>query len=178
MTTLTLDTMTHEQIAVSDRELNVESNKFGKWFRSEGEDLNAVALKDKETLGRLGLTYEQVADRINELFKKHKIGELVEERYSMCQILMRLGSCPFIKRDYREGCEHEVKDRVCVYAIHDNVTGKDLMIPSIWADLIKDHHCLGGEGSKFRLDPVKAYEVLFVSQETHDVMRKLAAVKV
>lgn len=136
-------------------------------FLAKGEKLYDVFQKDDETLKRLGITYDQIADKLEEIAENVTLttvhlGDLIIN----CACFFGHQECPF-------GCTEELKE--IGKDIHDPVltktmsstdftithqnTGETLFFSGLHAHLIRDHHFFEGN-TKYRLDPERAIQIL------------------
>lgn len=150
-------------------------------FLMPGQSLSEIAKKDSETLKEIGITYDQIGDklksiiiRIVNLYKKEspkemeKSGEylsitrfkfVLDSKFEVRVIsyFRGLQECPF--QEYtKTGCEIEAS---CYdIKITNKDLGEEIKFGGLLPHLFKAHEFAEGEGCGYRLDPAKAAKVL------------------
>ena len=136
-------------------------------FLGEDESLEAVLARDAETLSRLGLTFEALAQALHSVIQKalEQWGETV--RIGQLEALIpavSMGSqiCPWVpnRPDLRcpfpEWVEHGFFD----WILRDRATGEMMKGPGLIAHLIRFHHFFEGLESPYRVDPERLARML------------------
>jgi len=173
------DMLISEQVrSVAPRDLYVfskmeKSMEYGG-FLSKGEKLYDVFQKDDETLKRLNMTYDKIADKLDEIVKFSRtspekirtLGNLEIKR--ICYLGYK--GCPF-------GCSEELiklgddykdlldKTRSAVdYEVTNTNLKESIFFSELHCHLIRDHHFFEGN-TKYRLDPEKCIRILEIMRE-------------
>lgn len=155
------------------------TSNFG--FLSAEQDLRSVIEADSKTLQRLGITHEQIADKLESLILQAKREDDIFDRtanhYSdhnkafergynvnsnrfvvACFYSMGSQECPFfIQKNEREilTCGRGSTD----YKVTNTGTGESIYFPGLMIHLVRDHHFFEGDAT-YRLDPNQAVKVL------------------
>lgn len=126
-------------------------------FLGEKEVLDQILKADDEIVKNLGLTHEQIADRIEYFINAVHCyptnqGELVEGIYLVTGTVYR-GSqkCP-----WGDSMPHSSID----ISIKNNLLGEELKLPGAIVHLIKRHQFYEGKESPYRVNPAQAIRVL------------------
>jgi len=154
----------------------------GAWstegFLSSDEKLYDVYQKDDETLKRLKITYDQVADKLDAIIKFCRNCEWVpEDTGDTCNLhnlkikrICYLGyqGCPF-------GCSGELEElgegyhdllrkthSATDFDVTNSVLKESIFFSELHSHLIRDHHFFEGH-TKYRLDPEQCIKVLEIS---------------
>ena len=132
-------------------------------FLAVGEKLVQVCQKDAETLKKLGITFEQIADRLEVVIMKARFlrqgygTPLIDDKIAVPPYLSTGGyqECPFSKND-----DHICGKGSSMISIYNLNLKKGIHnITELHAHLIRDHHFFEGS-TGYRLDPELAIEVL------------------
>ena len=148
---LYIDTLTEVEIAKIEARLRPnQSSKIG--FLGPSESLKEVIYQDAETLRRLGLTHEEIADKLEYLVsnpqKSHGF-KVDSRRYRGSQ------QDPF--QEGRSSVPHSNKDITITNSIGEVVT-----FPGLIIKLIRDYQFFEGRGTSYRLDPENAVKILHI----------------
>lgn len=132
-------------------------------FIGEAESLAEVMYKDEKALEKMGVTYEDVAERIEEII--HKVPYLSREptpveirgkKFHVRGVAWRGGQeCPF-------GDGTPEYSNLDLYV--ENEEGHAITFPGMIAHLIRKHRFFEGEGSPYRLDPERAVKILGIEK--------------
>jgi hypothetical protein len=142
-------------------------------FLKKGERLQEIIEQDRRTLKKLGITYDQVADRLeyvtkrakhavwlwsqdnptSDYFKYVKKGVVVEGLRISWVSYMGYQDCPY------ERCEGREALSDTDFTITNVKTGKSIFCSELHPHLIRKHHFFEGH-TDYRLDPEIAVEVL------------------
>ena len=149
-------------------------------FLQVGEKLEDVVAQDKNTLLRLGISYEQVADCLEYVTKRARhlcwifseenpdaeIWDRIAEGFVVGNLsiswifYMGCQECPF-------GCEEETRKDITLAALDYQITNLDtketIFCSELLPHLIRKHHFFEGH-TKYRIDPVKAIRVLGIEK--------------
>lgn len=125
-------------------------------FLGEDERLIEVIAADEVTLKKLGITFEQVADRIeyfiiavNYPTNKPKI---VDSIYEVTGTSWRgMQECPWGDRGEYSNMDFQIKN---------TKTGESILFPGLIVHLIRKHHFFEGKKSSYRVEPKRVIEVL------------------
>jgi hypothetical protein len=128
-------------------------------FLGKDERLDDVLKADDETVKRLGLTHEKIADRIEYFIKAVGYplpeGKLVDEKYLVGGRVFRGGQgCPW--DDAGLMMPHSNVDMF----VKNQELNETLSFPGGIVHLIREHHFYEGKQSPYRVDPEKAARVL------------------
>lgn len=166
----------------------------GEWsvggFLGPHEKLMDVIREDDATLKRLGVTYEQIADKIEELLKSGIEGyraylneELADPAVTVGHFTVKLTvykghqMCPWAffdpssKPPVYKPCmvggvpRYSSRASDADFVITNKRTGEELKGPCLIVHLIRDHHFFEGKQSPYRVDPEKAARVLELIEE-------------
>jgi len=155
----------------------------GSWsaggFLSHKDKLLEVVERDSETLARLGITHDQVADRLESICGQawriesvlYSRGEhpehhknltrpwiYVERKFGVRDTAwMGLQTCPFKTRT--EECGNTSRASVDVHLKNRDLGNERIDFPGLIIHLIRDHHFFEGN-THYRLDPEEAVRVL------------------
>lgn len=137
-------------------------------FLALGENLYTVYKTDHDTLERLGVTYDQVATKLEEVIKAGKEHSLEQSKFGNLTITPNPSFgwqyCPF-------GCTEELmeigrnkEDTTGSYefTVVNEDTGEKLFFSDLHPHLIRDHHFFEGH-TKYRLDPEQCIRVLNIN---------------
>jgi hypothetical protein len=155
-------------------------------FMGEDESLDEIIADDSATLERLGITYDQIADRIEyfiknewryafgeatrgmELKEKNKLILARKMRFNDEESYMEtmLDDHYIINRwQYKgfQGCPWcDYVNLVCGsdYAVENTDLKERITFPGLIVHLIREHHFFEGKGTSHRVDPEDAVRVL------------------
>lgn len=130
-------------------------------FLGEKEVLDQILRADDEMVRNLGLTHEQIADRIEYFIKAvHcypiREGKLIDGIYLVSGAVYRGGQkCPWGDRILYSNIDLSIKN---------NRLGEELKLPGAIVHLIKKHQFYEGKESPYRVDPAKTIRVLGILQ--------------
>lgn len=134
------------------------------WFLGPNESLEAIIREDDDTVKKLGLTHEQIANGIEYLMNE----SLYESRYYknknrlpsnyVIEVIHYMGfqECPW--SDSGEHGSVELR-------ITNKRLGETIFCPGLIVHLIRKHHFFEGKQSPYRVDPEKVVRVLEISQK-------------
>jgi len=128
-------------------------------FLGADEKLNDILKADDETVKRLGLTHDKIADRIeyfvNAVGYPSREGKLVDGKYLVGGTTWRGGQeCPWNDAGFM--VPHSDMD----VFVRNQELNEELKFPGAIVHLIKQHHFYEGKKSPYRVDPEKAARVL------------------
>lgn len=129
-------------------------------FLGECERLEDVLARDRRTLARLGVTYDELAGRLGALIRAApaRVGHLVVE-VAFCagrQV------CPWSSDIHHRQCTAGggVEYDSCDWLIR-NLRSRQVMCgPGLIVHLIRDHHFFEGVESPYRVDPAELARLL------------------
>jgi len=129
-----------------------------KGFLGKDESLSEVLRSDDETVARLGLTHEAIADRIEYFIKAvnfpSREGEIIESKFLVGGLVYRgCQDCPW--RDIWL-MEYSNVDLF----IKNLETGEQINFPGAIVHLIRVHHFYEGKQSPYRVNPEIVARVL------------------
>jgi hypothetical protein len=134
-------------------------------FLGEGECLYEVLRIDDETVRRLKLAHEQIADRIEYFIKAStspltyptEAGKVIDGKYFVRFKMWRGGQeCPWKDAIHMLFMEYGYMD----FFVENMETKEELSFPGGIVHLIRKHHFYEGKNSPYRVDPEKAIRVL------------------
>jgi hypothetical protein len=133
---------------------------MGTFLGKEARKLSEILDRDHELLGRLEITADEIASRLEEITAgaKGALGDLVTvgERYEvMAEVHRGMIPCPWAHPGglfYKSFME-----------LHDRNTGKTIILSDLSIHLVRAHGFFQGKGSPFRLEPEILKEMLFTS---------------
>jgi hypothetical protein len=128
-------------------------------FLGTEERLEDVLKADDETVKRLGLTHDKIADRIEYFISAvnypEREGQLIKGKYLVGGITYRGGQeCPWRDAGFM------MPDSSMDMFIINQELNEELRFPGAIVHLIRKHHFYEGKGSPYRVDPEKAARVL------------------
>ncbi len=128
-------------------------------FLGDVERLDEVLRADDETVRKLGLTHEQIADRIEYFLRAIGYptidGKVVDGKYLGGGVAYRGGqACPWNDVDFM------MPNSTLNLFVRNQTTNEELRFPGAIAHLIRQHHFYEGKQSPYRVDPEKAVRVL------------------
>lgn len=138
-------------------------------FLGEHERLDEVLARDAKTLVELGVTYEDLAEKLDELLRPAvksqqritRIGEyeVTIKRYSGFQM------CPWSPDVHRSQCMAGggVRYASVDWQIRDRLSGRTMRGPGLIVHLIRAHHFFEGFESPYRVDPRELASLLRVN---------------
>jgi hypothetical protein len=150
-------------------------NLSGEGFLGPTESLDEVLAEDDKTVKELGLTHEQIADRIGYFVKKY--GQLAnnasgeqgwDEYDKVIGEGYELGKYRFKVEVWRGAQECPWKDGVgsnTDYVVTNTETGESIEFPGLIEHLIRAHHFYEGKGTSYRLDPAEAARILEIKPD-------------
>lgn len=127
-------------------------------FLGEKEKLDDVLKADDETVRKLGLTHEKIADRIGYFIKAMgcptKEGKVIDEKYLIGGTAWRGGQgCPWEDSSFMEASSMDLYVK--------NLENKEhINFPGGIVHLIRKHHFYEGKESPYRVDPERIVKVL------------------
>ena len=129
-------------------------------FLGDAERLDEVLRADDETVRRLGLTHEQIADRIEYFIRvigyPTKEGKVVDGKYLGGGVVYRgCQTCPWKDLGIMP---HSNLDLF----VRNQDTHEELRFPGAIVHLIRNHYFYEGKQSPYRVDPEQAVRVLDV----------------
>lgn len=160
---LFIEDMSQEQIA------EVEGRMRHRQFLAQDDSLVGIINRDAKILERSGITYQQIADRLeslsqgalwqwnqgNGVIEGQGYGATMGGRYKVLAFDWCSGTeCPY-PNDPNRTCGRGQR----TYAIIDQETGEHVKFEEILIHLVMDHHLFEGNTS-FRLDPERVIRVL------------------
>ena len=125
-------------------------------FLGEDEKLAEVIASDEATLKKMGIDFEQIANRIEYFIKAvpypTRTPKIVDECYEVVGTVWRgMQECPWGDKGEYSSMDFEIK----------NVkTGESIFFPGLIVNLIRKHLFFEGKKSAYRVDPKKVVEVL------------------
>ena len=168
-------------IPISELERRMCSGAWSQGgFLGPYEKLMDVLREGDATLKRLGVTYEQIANKIEELIKAACEENLASWR-AQERTSWRIGRSPVILAHFAVIIKSYLGYQMCPrsknfnqlckvgsgsrygsidFVITNNRTGEQLKGPGLIVHLIRDHHFFEGKHSPYRVDPEKAVRVL------------------
>ena len=164
--------MPQEQIKEVDKRMQPDGwSEAG--FLKMGQSGKKVSELDRETLKKRGVTYEQIAEKLEEIGKiagKHTLGQPEHEEFHF-KLLCTRGhqTCPFsFEKVTIPGWGDDVKD--CANSIGSwdvtvtrKKTGEKLFFSGLHAHLIRKHRFF--EDGEYRLDPDKACDFFGIGKK-------------
>lgn len=129
-------------------------------FLGENEKLDEVLKADGETIRRLGVTHEQIADRIEYFihtvsYSPTREGKVVDEKYLVGGTAWRGGQeCPWGDAGFM--MPYSSMDLF----VRNQTINEDLTFPGGIVHLIREHRFYEGKESPYRVDPERAVRVL------------------
>jgi len=129
-------------------------------FLGENEKLDEVLKADDKTIKKLGVTHEQIADRIEYFIKTlnyspSEKGKLIDGKYLVGGVSYRGGQdCPW--RDAGFMMPYSSMDLF----VENQELGERLNFPGGIVHLIREHQFYEGEESPYRVDPKHAVRIL------------------
>jgi len=126
-------------------------------FLGKEETLEEVLKADDEAVRKLGLTHQQIADRIEYFIIAVQYptnsGKVVDGNFNVTGISCRgWQDCPWGDRIIQYGSMD--------FTVENLRTREKLSFPGLIVHLIRDHHFYEGKQSPYRVDPEKAARVL------------------
>jgi hypothetical protein len=141
-------------------------------FLNATEKLYDIYEKDDETLKRLGITYNQIADKLDDIIQAYKEIEEYSERYIQepfkhnnlfvtCDCYFGYQECPFgCAQELRElHKEYKIAQASLDFKVTNEITKESIFFSELHRHLIRDHHFFEGH-TKYRLDPEQCIKVL------------------
>lgn len=118
---------------------------------------HAIIQEDKKALENLGITAEEIADRLeyftNKSFENYLEPSVIDGIYEVeTEVTRGKLPCPF---------SHPGIYRKSVTKLTNLKTGTSIMWSTLNIHLIRQHHFFEGHGSTFRLDPEVLKKTLF-----------------
>jgi hypothetical protein len=118
---------------------------------------HAIIEEDEKALVSLGITAEEVADRLeyfsNKSFENYLEPVIIDDIYEVeTEVTRGKLPCPF---------SHPGIYRKAVTKLTNLKTGKNIMWSSLNIHLIRQHHFFEGHGSTFRLEPEVLKKTIF-----------------
>ncbi|MFW6214663.1 MAG: hypothetical protein ACOC45_01830 [Alkalispirochaetaceae bacterium] len=114
---------------------------------------------DEQEMSRLGLDFDEAADKLRELLNKGRegLGEpmTVEDNW-IVQVYEARGRLP---SPFEDGIFRKVNAQI-EYAPGGKRAGEQMLVSDLSLHLMKKWHFLQGKGSSFRIDPLKLKKVL------------------
>jgi hypothetical protein len=135
-------------------------------FIGPEEKLEKVLADDAKTLGELGITFEELAFKLEELISAAELSSNARSRIGKveCHIMIHPGFqiCPWSSDPHHSQCTIGVGVRHASvdWVIHNMSTRKKLSGPGLIVHLIRDHHFFEGRQSPYRVDPHKLAIIL------------------
>jgi len=143
----------------------IELEMHGGWgnyskggFLGRGEGLLEVVHGDEETVRNLGVTHDEIADRIEYFIKSYRFGEkdIIDDKYEVnADGYMGMQECP-----WEDPADYGAMD----YSVKNLRLNETLSFPGLIVHLIRAHHFYEGRKSPYRVDPVHAVRVLDLKQ--------------
>lgn len=124
-------------------------------FLGKGEQFEDVVAKDSQTLAELGVTHEDIAERLRSIItapgKKDGRVTIIDDAYKLKGAAwMGYQDCPW-DDDERTDLD---------YFVEQIATGREISFSGLLPHLIADHKFFEGRGTRYRLDPLEAILVL------------------
>ncbi len=126
--------------------------------------IHDIIEEDAHTLARLGVTQEQIADRLQYFIEEGKKGletPVVLDHF-VTEVIWRRGMLPSPFGDPKR-LYHKI-----VATVSNETTGKHLRYTQLNVHMIRDHGFFEGKGSVFRLEPEEVVEVLEIPKGDAD----------
>jgi len=164
--------MSAKEIAVLEERMRPGRSSTGG-FLSHGQSLVAVVEQDTQTLVRLGLTHERLANRLRYLHlasrKFESTGAPILGRFEV-EVVHFCGRqwCPFMPAPSRGGrlpCGYGWTE----FRVTNLASGEFVYVTGLHPHLIGDHRFF--EGGPYRLDPEHAQRVLELAPHEDDLIR-------
>ena len=123
--------------------------------------IHDIVEEDMHTLARLGVTQEQIADRLQYFIEEGKKGleTSVDLGDFTTQVIWRRGMLPSPFGDPKR-LYHKI-----VATVFNKHLNKELRYTQLNVHMIRDHGFFEGRGSVFRLEPEEIVEVLEIKPE-------------
>lgn len=126
-------------------------NNSTKGFLADGEDFYQVQRQDLDHIKVTGITYIQIADRIESILR------------GQCSELFTVNTTSYFGFQYCPLCNSDEKDNDCrsnnESMVINKKTKEKIFIPGLIVHLIKEHHFFEGN-TPYRVDPLIAIKVL------------------
>ena len=128
-------------------------------FLGDAERLDEILRADDETVRKLGLSHEQIADRIeyfiNAIGYPTSGGKVIDGKYLGGGVAYRGGQeCPWNDVGFMMPASN------LDLFVKNQITNEELRFPGAIGHLIRQHHFYEGKGSPYRVDPIKIVRVL------------------
>ena len=123
--------------------------------------IHAIIEEDMHTLARLGVSKEQIADRLQYFIEEGKKGleTVVDLGDFTTQVIWRRGMLPSPFGDPKR-LHHKI-----VATVFNKKLNKELRYTQLNVHMIRDHGFFEGKGSVFRLEPEETVEILEIQPE-------------
>lgn len=155
-------------------------------FLGSNESLETVIAQDSQTLEKLGVSHEEVANAIEKvlleiydkrelsspdsrtpnLYNPETIPHFTPDNLPDADMGCHVGNLQVFRQQYRGfqecpwGCSIDFHWGSFDFLILNRSTGEYFTGPGLIIHLIRQHHFFEGEGTPFRTDPIKAIRVL------------------
>jgi hypothetical protein len=164
-------------IPVSELERRMRPGAFSeRGFLSEEESLASVLEEDSKILESVGLEFEQLGDRLEELIRSalstrnrrarvpphYSVAVSVTKGFQICPWAANphAGQCTTGRGAGLSGINWQVRNRR---------TRRTLRGGGLLTHLIRDHHFFEGKGSPYRIDPLELAELLDLLGDASDL---------
>lgn len=123
---------------------------------TDKRDFTQIIEDDERTLAALGVTAEEIAERL-QYFQKQSYdtyldSKIIDEIYEVESDVVRgFLPCPFM---------HRGLFRKTITKVTNTQSGKTFTYTALSIHLIKEHHFFEGKGSPFRLEPLEVVKEL------------------
>ena len=161
---LFIEDLTSEQIQVI--EARMRPRQFSEaGFLGRKQNLRDVVYEDAETIRKLGVNYNQIADKIDYLtdYTADGCGRVVDDIFKVSVIFSAgIQECPFFYEE--EPTEIGTRVYTCgrasnIFFVKNIRSGESIGFSELMPHLIRDHHFFEGE-TPYRLDPERAVRIL------------------
>jgi hypothetical protein len=128
-------------------------------FLGENERLADVLAEDSRMLAELGVTHEELAEKLGALIKKGDSASPQTARTDRFEVSVTSYSgfqmCPWSPDIHRRQCAAGggVQFSSLDWCIRNVHSGQEMCGPGLIVHLIRDHHFFEGSGSPYRVDP-------------------------
>ncbi len=122
----------------------------------ENKSIKDMMVRDESEMSKAGLTFDKVGERLSYLMEEGRkgLGEPVTvDKKWLVRVIDPRGKlpCPFEDGIFRKlSAEIELKS-----------SGEKILVTDLSIHLLKQHHFIEGEGSRFRMEPEIIKRVLF-----------------
>ncbi|MBL0183600.1 MAG: hypothetical protein IPP96_15445 [Chitinophagaceae bacterium] len=154
-------------ISIEELERRMQPGAYSvKGFLGVGEKLTVITERDRSVLKELGLSYELIAGRLDELLAASI--EVRKEKVVVGQFEIRLERfrgfqlCPWSQEPDFQQCKmgSGVQYGSIDWEITNRKIKRSLSGPGLIVHLVRDHHFFEGLGSPYRVDPLQLAQLL------------------